>query len=109
VGACAAALRGHPQIWALGVNCTPPRHVAGLLGNLSAAADKPLLVYPNSGESYDAHAKQWDGAAQGPAFAERTIEWYRAGARLIGGCCRSTPQDIRAIRATRDALQDSVV
>ena len=31
VGDCAARLRDHPQIAAVGVNCTAPAHVAGLL------------------------------------------------------------------------------
>jgi homocysteine S-methyltransferase len=28
---------------------------------------------------------------------DKVGEWQTLGARLIGGCCRTTPQDIRAI------------
>ena len=94
---CAAALRGHDQLSALGVNCTAPGYVAELLTRMREEADKPLLAYPNSGEAYDACAKQWRGKPDGLRFSEQVRNWYRAGARLIGGCCRSTPEDIREI------------
>jgi homocysteine S-methyltransferase len=60
--------------------------------------DTPLLAYPNSGERYDAAAKSWHGHAGPVSFAEQSQSWYAAGARLIGGCCRTTPRDIEAIR-----------
>jgi homocysteine S-methyltransferase len=94
---CAAALRGHDQLSALGVNCTPPGYVAELLTRMQEKADKPLLAYPNSGEIYDACAKQWRGGSDRLRLSEQVRNWYRAGARLIGGCCRSTPEDIREI------------
>jgi len=94
---CAAALRGHDQLAALGVNCTPPRYVAELLQRMRERADKPLLAYPNSGEGYDARVKQWVGRADSMRISEHVRDWYGAGARLIGGCCRSTPEDIREI------------
>ncbi len=31
------------------------------------------------------------------SFSEEAKEWYRAGARMIGGCCRTTPEDIQGI------------
>jgi homocysteine S-methyltransferase len=94
---CAAALRDHDRLSALGVNCTSPGYVAELLARMQEQADKPLLVYPNSGETYDAGTKQWSGGARRLRLSEQVRQWYRAGARLIGGCCRSTPDDIREI------------
>ncbi|MDE2294957.1 MAG: homocysteine S-methyltransferase [Gammaproteobacteria bacterium] len=104
VAAAAAALEACPQIVAIGVNCTAPRHLPELLGRMAAATDKPLIAYPNSGEHYDAGAKCWQGTADGAGFARAAAEWYRAGARVIGGCCRTGPAQIRAIRAWVDAL-----
>ncbi len=99
ISECAAALRSHPQIAAVGVNCTPPEYVQELLCRMRAHTDKPLIAYPNSGETYDASTKSWSGAcATRPA--DQAPGWYRAGARLIGGCCRTTPQDIGALRAS---------
>jgi homocysteine S-methyltransferase len=59
--------------------------------------DKPLLTYPNSGEKYDATKSEWDGQPVYASFGEEAKEWYQAGARMIGGCCRSSPEDIRVI------------
>jgi homocysteine S-methyltransferase len=97
IAVCAAALQGHAQIAAIGLNCTAPEHVLELLGHLRGHTDKPLLAYPNSGECYDAAAKRWGGPAAASPFAVQASAWHRAGARLIGGCCRTTPEDIRAL------------
>jgi homocysteine S-methyltransferase len=67
---CAALADTSGQIVAVGINCTAPQHIAGLLGSASGL-QTPLVVYPNSGEH----------------------------CRLIGGCCRTGPEDIREIRA----------
>ncbi len=105
VADCASAMDAFPQIAAIGVNCTAPEHVAPLLRRMRKATAKPLLAYPNSGELYDAAAKQCVGGAAHQRFAGSAREWHEAGARLIGGCCRTTPQDIREIRAWSEELR----
>ncbi len=68
---------------------------------LRDATDKPLIAYPNSGESYDAATKTWRPGASGSggpsSLAEGVSAWHDLGARLIGGCCRTTPGDIAAV------------
>jgi homocysteine S-methyltransferase len=93
-------LHANPQVLAIGINCIALENVAPALQQFAALADKPLLVYPNSGEHYDAVSKTWHacGGAHG-SLIDRIGEWQRIGARLIGGCCRTTPQDIRQIAA----------
>jgi homocysteine S-methyltransferase len=98
VGGCAAELHGHGQIAAVGVNCTPPQYIAPLLRRMHGETDKPLLAYPNSGERYDASSKHWSGSPASLAFGEAAREWYAEGARLIGGCCRTGPADIRSVK-----------
>jgi homocysteine S-methyltransferase len=39
----------------------------------------------------------WDGHPVYESFGKEAKEWFDAGARLIGGCCRTTPEDIRTI------------
>ncbi len=90
----ARAVADSPQVVAIGVNCTAPRHVASLLRRLGTVTDKPLVAYPNSGERYSDHA--WYGGAE-DRWDEWPVTWYQAGARLIGGCCRTTPDTIRQI------------
>jgi homocysteine S-methyltransferase len=100
IGACASALHPYSQIAAIGMNCTPPEFVESLLRRMREHTGKPLLAYPNSGENYDATAKVWRGNPHLRAFADQSRSWYAAGARVLGGCCRTTPQDIKAIYAT---------
>ena len=94
---CIKELEGHPQIAAIGVNCTSPKFIISLIREAKKATDKPILVYPNSGETYDARKNDWNGDPVLDSFGEQAREWYDAGAHLIGGCCRTTPDDIRVI------------
>ncbi|HJV61991.1 MAG TPA: homocysteine S-methyltransferase [Albitalea sp.] len=95
---CAAALEGFDGIVALGVNCTAPQHIGSLIEQMHARTAKPLLVYPNSGEHYDAQRKTWHGNPGASHFAEQARGWHARGARLIGGCCRTGPDEIAALR-----------
>ncbi len=94
---CSAWLDGYEQVEAIGINCTEPRYVSELISEIRAATQKPIVVYPNSGEIYDPVGKSWF-AAPAENFAMMAREWFAAGARIIGGCCRTGPNEIRAIR-----------
>jgi homocysteine S-methyltransferase len=94
---CVRLLERHAQIVALGINCTSPTYIPALMRAAKGQTAKPLLVYPNLGEGYDADKNDWDGPPATEAFGEEARAWYAAGARLIGGCCRTTPEDIRVI------------
>ncbi len=95
---CVRQLEDHPQIAAIGINCTSPKYIPSLIRAAKKATEKPILVYPNSGETYDAAKNDWDGNPVFHSFGEEAREWYDAGARMIGGCCRTTPEDIRRHR-----------
>lgn len=95
----AALLDDHPQVAAVGVNCTAPRFVPGLVRAVRGRTAKPVVAYPNSGEIYDVDGRVWREAPAAGAFAERARQWFDAGARIVGGCCRTTPGDIRALSA----------
>jgi homocysteine S-methyltransferase len=88
-----------PQVVAVGVNCTAPSHVEGLLRAAAAVTAKPLVAYPNSGEAYDGAAKVWRGLSDPADWGARGRAWRAAGARLVGGCCRTGPDHVRALRA----------
>lgn len=94
---CAALLDSHPQVAAIGVNCTAPAYIPALIRAAHAATSKPILVYPNSGERYDAGSFSWHGEASCDAFGEQARQWHAAGAQVIGGCCRTTPEHIRSV------------
>jgi homocysteine S-methyltransferase len=94
---CVKMLAGRPQIAAMGINCTSPKYIPSLIRAAGQVTNKPILTYPNSGETYDATKNDWDGRPVYESFGEQARDWYDAGARLIGGCCRTTPEDIRVI------------
>ncbi|MDS4041699.1 MAG: homocysteine S-methyltransferase [Candidatus Competibacter sp.] len=96
---CAAWLDDRPQVVAIGVNCTAPSHIPALIAAARAATGKPIVVYPNSGETYDPESHRWEGVASCADFAAEARIWHERGARLIGGCCRTTPDHIREIAA----------
>jgi len=80
------------------VNCTAPEHVEELLRAAAGVTAKPLVAYPNSGELYDAATKGWRGASTAADWGGLVRTWHRAGARLVGGCCRTGPRHVEAIR-----------
>ncbi|UQA91677.1 homocysteine S-methyltransferase [Streptomyces halobius] len=80
------------EVIAVGVNCCAPDDADAAVEVAARVTGKPVVVYPNSGESWDSEAREWCGS---PAFsAERVAAWATAGARLIGGCCRVGPDAI---------------
>jgi homocysteine S-methyltransferase len=109
----AELVNAHPLVAAVGVNCVPLQLVSPALAALHGATDKPLVAYPNSGETYDPATKTWGpaepsgstGHGQGEAsddvqprnLAGGTARWRELGAGIIGGCCRTTPGDIAAV------------
>ncbi len=120
-------LIAHPasatRLLAVGVNCTRPRDVAPLLklantvNNWEAWSGRffyrrlPYVVYPNSGEQYDAETKSWAPAESDyDCILNHVAEWMDLGANAIGGCCRTGPDDVSKIKEAvavhvMDALQ----
>lgn len=93
----AAFLDSQPQAAAIGINCTSPLHIPSLVREIKKNTNKPIIVYPNSGEYYSAVTNTWHGETSSDKFGLQSKEWYENGATLIGGCCRTTPGHIREI------------
>jgi homocysteine S-methyltransferase len=102
VEAAAAAAERCPRVVAVGVNCVAPPLVMPLIERCASASGKFLVVYPNRGDVWDAALRRWIPSGAEPDFGELARGWRAAGARLIGGCCRTTPADIRAIASALD-------
>ncbi len=96
----AALFRRHPVIAAIGINCTPPQFVPALIRVLrTVVPDKAIIAYPNSGETYHASNNRWTGTVTPGDCASAAEEWIRAGAKMVGGCCRMGPSHISAMGA----------
>ena len=96
---CVAAVADHPGLVAVGVNCTPPRFVESLVSIAASRTSLPIIAYPNSGERWDAASRCWHGDPEPDRFVDEAVRWRAAGARLIGGCCRTGPEHVRRLRA----------
>jgi len=96
---CVRTLADSSAIAAIGVNCCDPAGVTASLEAARAWTPKPLIAYPNSGE-------RWEGGWRGPPwaperFCEAATSWIAAGASIVGGCCRTGPRHIEALRRMR--------
>ncbi|XP_021764379.1 selenocysteine methyltransferase-like isoform X2 [Chenopodium quinoa] len=99
---CASIAEASKKVVAIGINCTPPRFIEGLILSIKKVATKPIIIYPNSGETYDPIIKEWvqNTGVLDEDFVSYVKHWQKAGASLFGGCCRTTPKTIRGIYRT---------
>lgn len=84
---------------AIGVNCGQgPELYESVIARMSALTDVPIIAKPNAGLPQI----QPDGSAvysMSPAkFAREMRKLQHAGARLLGGCCGTTPEHIRMLK-----------
>ena len=87
----------------VGVNCGsgPIAGIDALEAMAPTAAGTPLLIMPNAGLSGRVGG-EFVWAAEPSYFAEEVPGFLDAGARLIGGCCGTTPEHIAAMRQALD-------
>ena len=88
------------EVIAVGINCTTPLDARDALPTAGAAFGT-AVVYPNSGQSWNAATREWEG--QSAFHADDVSAWITAGARLVGGCCRVGPEDVSALRDVLEA------
>lgn len=87
-----AVVAGVDEVIAVGVNCCEPADADEAVAIAREVTGKPVVLYPNSGECWDAEARSWTGMSEfDPA---RVSGWVDSGARLIGGCCQVGPDRI---------------
>ena len=91
-------LEANEFVETVGVNCTAPRFIPDLIQRIRGVTNKTVIVFPNSGETFDAKTRTWQGQGNLDDFAEQAAHWRDLGARIIGGCCRVTPEHIRAVK-----------
>ncbi|STW46053.1 Homocysteine S-methyltransferase [Klebsiella pneumoniae] len=75
-----AVLADNPQVVAVGINCIALENTPAALAHLHSLTALPLVVYPNSGEHYDAVSKTWHHHGEACAsLADYLPQW--AGGR----------------------------
>ena len=99
-----AVVADAPQVVAVGVNCCDPVDVAPAIAAAREVTGKPVIVYPNSGEGWDAVGRRWTGRSR--FSATDAARWVSLGAAGVGGCCRVGPAEIAAVaRAVRAPVE----
>ena len=103
--AAAAALRA-AGVDALGVNCGsgPIAGIDVLEQMRPSAGDTPLLIMPNAGLPSRVEG-DFVWAAEPSYFAEEVPRFLATGARLVGGCCGTTPEHLAVMRQALDREQ----
>jgi S-methylmethionine-dependent homocysteine/selenocysteine methylase len=87
------------------VNCTPiatTDRVVPLLRDL--AGSTPIGVYANIGFPHPREGWEVTDEISPAAYAKHAMEWMQAGARILGGCCGTTPDHIAALREMASAV-----
>jgi methionine synthase I (cobalamin-dependent) len=90
---------------AVGTNCSLRiGDMIDVVAEMNAATDIPIIAQPNAGnpETEQGVTTYVDGP---DVYAERTPDLVRAGARVVGGCCGTTPETIRRMREAIDTLR----
>ena len=88
----------------IGINCTAPQFIESLIRELRSATDLPVAVYPNSGETYDPETKTWHGSKGMRSFGSYALDYYRAGAAAVGGCCTTAASHILQVREAKETV-----
>ncbi|XP_046686866.1 homocysteine S-methyltransferase YbgG-like [Homalodisca vitripennis] len=88
------------QILAIGVNCQHPRFSVPLLRSIKEAnPDIPLFVRSNSShERFNTETYKWELTENEKTLQEYCRDWLELGVKYIGGCCRTTVDDISSFR-----------
>ncbi|MGQ0430207.1 MAG: homocysteine S-methyltransferase [Gammaproteobacteria bacterium] len=94
---CARLIDPISNVIAIGVNCVRPELVGDAIRAIRAGTGKAIVVYPNSGEQWNAKSEGWRGSRDHRSLATLAPQWVRDGARMVGGCCRVGPHDIAGL------------
>ncbi|CAD7079598.1 unnamed protein product [Hermetia illucens] len=85
----------------IGTNCLNPKYVTSLLESVNGKRPEnqriPIVVYPNSGETYDKN-EGWLQEGNRPTLDDYVPKWIELGVKVLGGCCRTSIHDIPKYR-----------
>jgi hypothetical protein len=90
---------------AVGLNCSAgPDRMKELTERFYAYSEIPVIVKPNAGIP-ELEGDRTVYRMTPEVFSESCLDLVRAGARIIGGCCGTTPEHIRALVRKLDGIK----
>ncbi len=82
---------------AIGLNCIPPAGLDVLLPKLRALTARPLVAYGHINNPRPIQGWSYCEQLSPARYAAHVRRWIQAGARIVGGCCGTTPDHLRAV------------
>ena len=80
------------------VNCTPVRAVGTALQKMCDISKVPIGAYANIGKPEPVSGWEFTNESDPDAYANAADNWIRIGAKIVGGCCGTTPEHISALK-----------
>ncbi|HZY43733.1 MAG TPA: homocysteine S-methyltransferase family protein [Anaerolineae bacterium] len=80
------------------INCVPFNVIDRAFDLLRAASDRPIGLYANVGHTDAEVGWALTDDVEPEAYARRARDWIDRGAKIVGGCCGTTPKHIAAIK-----------
>ena len=100
-----AETAGHLGVAALGLNCSlEPSEMFSTAERIAKAACLPLIIKPNAGLPDGVTGLYSIGPEE---FARQMLPFAGIGAKIIGGCCGTTPEYIRELKKAFDEIRNS--
>ena len=88
IAECATTFaKGYPHLKMIGVNCTKPEYITGLIHKIKENCYIPIGVYPTSGEENDAAL----------SFEQYAYNYMKSGASAVGGCCTTVAKHVEEV------------
>lgn len=82
------------------LNCAPPDDIAAGMKQLAPHARVPIGAYAHIGR-FDPPEWMFTDEYPPAKYREASAAWKQMGARILGGCCGTTPDHIAALTALR--------
>jgi len=84
------------QVNAIGINCASPYDLTQLLPVLAERTKLPMMAYSNAGTpTVQRGLVRYDLPTA--VLLSEAETWHRMGVKIIGGCCGTTPEHIKAL------------
>jgi len=80
------------------VNCTPSQDIGPALQKMYEVSKVPIGAYANIGKPEPVFGWEFTHELDVSAYAHVAEDWIRLGAKIVGGCCGTTPEHISALK-----------
>ncbi len=90
------------------VNCTASKNIGPALRKLREAAKVPIGAYANIGNPEPVYGWEFTHELDPPAYARQAEGWIREGAKIVGGCCGTSPEHISELKSILDNYPETM-